>query len=396
MKTLALIGNAIVDLFLPYLPQLRKRQAFGFLVHPRDTKDITRKYHFLGWLSEKQADFFLWHLWPVTLSKIRGLKSVHTGKEIHGYVISSPLTAAQMKRDPERARKSIIKAAKLAERRGAKIIGLGALTASLTKGGLDIMPHVRSDLTTGRIYTSKIIVDTVCKAEGELGLERNTLRVAIVGAAGSIGTASAQILVRRGFRHLLFLDLPRKRDRMEWLEQKVKDMDSGVTVEISHDMRDLKKTNVIIAVTNAPEVVIRSEHLASGAIIVDDAQPTDVDMEVIEKRNDVLVLEGGVAHADHVNTHFNFGLRHKHDMYSCLAEAVILAGMGQEGHYSVGAVSDLDFELLDKIEADAEKLGIHVGELQNVHKVYNDDDFERIRSFYRSISVSIPNFIEEK
>jgi fatty aldehyde-generating acyl-ACP reductase len=319
----------------------------------------------------------------VTLSKIRGLKNVHTGEEIIGYVITSPLTAEQMKEDPDFARKSIIKAGRLAERKGASMIGLGALTASLTRGGLDVTAKIKSGVTTGRMYTSTIIVDTIEKAMKKLDFRKEDQMVAIVGAAGSIGTACAQILVHRGFRNLLFIDLERKKDRIDWLSEKVKQMQDDVQVEVSYDMDSLKKADFIIAVTNAPEVTIRSEYLKPGAIIVDDAQPTDVDMDVIEKRDDVLVFEGGDAHADNVHTHFNFGLRDKNDLYSCLAEAVILAGIGQTENYSVGAVSDVDFKLLKKMEEDAKKIGIHVGELQNVYRTYTQKDFDTVKKLSR-------------
>ncbi|HET8575438.1 MAG TPA: hypothetical protein VFM02_04725 [Candidatus Paceibacterota bacterium] len=380
MKILKLFLRAFGDLFIRHLPQLKKRNKFAFLVHPRDASDVMRQYPFLHKLSKRQMHFFLRHFWPVTLSTIQGLRNIQTGEEMIGYVISSPLTAEQMKDDPESAKRSVIQAAKLAERKGAGIIGLGALTASFTKGGLDILPHVKSGVTTGRIYTSRIVVDTIEKAMDQLGRNKEKVTVAVVGAAGSIGTAVAQILVREHFQDLLFLDLERKRERLEWLTSKVKEMNPRVKTEISHDMNDLTKADVVVAVTNAPEVVIRSEHLKPGVIVVDDAQPTDIDIEAIETRNDVLILEGGVAHADHVDTNFNFGLRHKNDLYSCLAETVILAGFGHYQDYSVGAVSDLDFALLDKLQEDAEEVGIHVGELQNVHKFYTDEDFERVRS----------------
>ena len=41
----------------------------------------------------------------------------------------------------------------------------------------------------------------------------------------------------------------------------------------------IKEAEFIITATNAPEAVVTSEDLKSGAVIIDDAQPSDVSPE---------------------------------------------------------------------------------------------------------------------
>ncbi len=153
MKTLSLVSFAIFDRIIRHFPQIKKRTGFAFLVHPRNVPDVYRKYPFFKYFSHSFTESVLMRFWPVVLSRITGVEDNQTGKNVDGWVISIPITAEQMMSNRELAKRFIVKACKLAEKKGAKIIGLGALTASLTRGGLDLLPHTKAGITTGRIYT---------------------------------------------------------------------------------------------------------------------------------------------------------------------------------------------------------------------------------------------------
>ncbi len=66
MKTFILILHAFRDLLVRYLPNLKEKEnAFAFLVHPRDIKDVYRKYPFAEYLPEKVffgLDKLVWFL----------------------------------------------------------------------------------------------------------------------------------------------------------------------------------------------------------------------------------------------------------------------------------------------------------------------------------------------
>jgi len=384
MKTIFLLGTAALDLFAVALPQTKKLKGFAFLVHPRDVSDVYRKYPFFRMFSENISKKILRLFWPIVLSKITGVKNQTTGESISGWVISIPITADQMMHDRELAQRFIIRAAKLAQRKGAKIIGLGALTASLTRGGLDIQPHIDAGVTTGRLYTSKIITDTTEIAVEKLGMNKNDIQVAIVGAAGSIGTACAQILAKMGYKDILLVDLMSADNGAKELRERIINISEDIKVGISNEISSIKGSDIIIAVTNKPDALIKSEHLKPGAVVVDDAQPSDVDPKIVEDRKDVLILEGGVAHADGIDPHFNFGLKHKEDIFSCLAETIILSSTGHSGDFQVGRVLDLDFDTFNKLTANSEKLGFRVGDFQNFKKVYSDEDIEFVKDVRNS------------
>lgn len=378
MRSIRHMCAALTDRILLALPQRRTQDGFAFLIHPRDITDVYRKYPQLKIFPEWVTRFIISHLWPITVSEITGVKDAQTGSPIRGWIISCALTADMLMADREAASAHIIRAAKLAERRGARILGLGALTASLTRGGKDILPHIRGSVTTGRLFTTKIVTDIAGDAVDMLGIDRAEAEVAIMGAAGSIGSGCAQLLAYRGFKNINLVDLRQTGERLDRLRQLVRLINPHATVGIHNTPEALKTADVIIAVTNRPDSVIRSEHVRPGAVIVDDAQPSDVAPDVF-LRDDALVLEGGVVHAPEIDVHVNMGLQHKEDIYSCLAEVILLASKGHFGHYSVGEIFELDMERLSELSTLSESYGFRRGEFQNYKTVYGTEDVVRVR-----------------
>lgn len=375
-----LVIEAILDLMVRILPRMKKQGGFAFLVHPRSTYDAVNKYPFLKLLPKAAVDFILRRLWPITASRVDGLKSKE-GRPIRGWIIGVPLTPRQMMENRELARKRIIQAAVLAAKKGARIIGLGALNASFSRGGLDVVEHfseknIKAGVTTGRAYTGWIVTQNAFKVMEIIGLDINRAKVAVVGAAGSIGSACVSILLKKGIKNLLLVDVKRKKEILDKLIIDGRRPSNNISILSSHSIGDIRGYDVIIAATNAPEAKIKSEDLSSGSVVIDDAQPSDVDPEIIKTRDDVLIIEGGVIHAPGINPHINLGLKHKEDIYCCLGETMALAYNDWKGNFSIGRLS---FGLIDKIVNIAGDLGFRLAEFQNFHKVISYKDFEKIR-----------------
>lgn len=378
MATLSLVLHIFRDLLIRFLPKriallLVPQGEFAFVVHPRDYRDFARKYHFSRRLPRNLIEFVLKHLWPLIVAPITGLKDKE-GKEILGYLIGCPLTAFQMLSDRQLAQRRILQSVRLAEKIGAKIVGLGGLTASLTKGGLDLKDKVKAGITSGYAYTTLTVTGHALRACRVLGLDVEEITIAIVGAGGNVGSNSAKLIAKNGAKKLLLIDLLRKKSRAENLIKFLKTTYPEIEVSYSPNIKEIRNTDLIITATNAPETVIKSEYVKPGTVIVDDAQPSDVDHEVI-MRDDVIVLSGGVVHTPGVRTHFNFGLAHKDDNYSCLVEILILAAHHWQGHCSIG---ELDERLIEKIENMSREFGFKLGDFQNEYKLYSSEDFDRI------------------
>jgi len=369
------------DLIIRYLPNFNKnKNYFAFLVHPRNTADIYRKYPFFRYFPDKFTDWAFRHFWPVVLSEVEGIKSIKSGKNIKGFVLTIPLTAKQMLEDREFAVKRIIDTIKLAEKLGAKIVGLGALISSLTKGGLDLIDKVKPHITTGHALTTHTVTSNLFKFVELFKLDKNKVLVAIVGATGSIGSSSLKVLARAGYDNFLLVDIERKAYFFENLVVELKKMNPDVKIKTSSQIRSIKEADFIITATNAPEAVVTSEDLKSGAIVIDDAQPSDVALEVFD-REDVIAVEGGLIHTPNIKNHFNFGLKDRYDNFSCMGEIITLAAHEHNHNYVINKPT---LELIDEISAMAKKIGIRLSQFQNTKEVISKEKLARVDNIIKN------------
>lgn len=377
MKSIIAILHAIRDLFVNILPFSirRKKFKYSFLVHSRDLSDVYRKYPFFKFFPNKLLEFIIFHMWPIVVSEVSGLKSLKNGEEIPGLVVAFPMTAKQMMEHRELALKKIIKSAKFSKKLGASIIGLGGLTTSLSKGGLDIIDKVKINITTGHAYTAYTVTSNVIKLVKEIGMDKNFIVVAIVGATGSIGSTSAKILAKEGFANLLLIDIERKKHFFKNLIEEVSSINQKINIETTPKIQEIKKADIIITATNAPEAVVRNDYLKSGAIIVDDAQPSDVHPEVFE-REDVMAIEAGVVHTPNIDSHFNFGLKDKYDNFCCMCEIMILAANNWDEHY---VINRANLKNVDHIVNLSKGLGFRLAKYQNFKEVISSDKINRIK-----------------
>jgi predicted amino acid dehydrogenase len=386
-KAIRLMVHTFRDLFVRILPDMSDPDKYGyaFLVHPRNLFDVTRKYPFFKYLPDRLALFLITYWWPVILSEVTGIVSQKTGKPVRGWVIAITLTADQMLENRELALKRIIQAAVLARKSGAKIIGLGALTSSLTKGGLDLVGKANINVTTGHAYTAYTVTQNLFTLADYFGVDRKVVTLAIVGATGSVGSTSAQLAVRAGFTNILLIDLERKKDKFPELVKEMKSLNGNAHIEISYQAGDVKKADFIITATNAVEAVVRSEYLKPGAVVIDDAQPSDVEPAAL-KREDVLVVEAGVVHTPGVLSHFNFGLKDKYDNYCCMSEVLILASNEWSDHY---VINRANVKIVDEISEKGKKLGFRLAEFQNFQESIKKEKLENIKRIIQNNAVNL-------
>ena len=119
---------------------------FGLIIHPLDAKlDAARRYRRLAKLLPEWLIRLLARCWPpVVLARTTKVRSSGTDAEAVGWLIACPLTANQMQDLPPRiVQRKIIRAAQLAERLGADIVGLGGLASPAAAGGVAADPPAR-------------------------------------------------------------------------------------------------------------------------------------------------------------------------------------------------------------------------------------------------------------
>ncbi len=351
--------------------------SFAFIIHPIDPKrDVSRKFPFLGRiLTEGQIDFFSTFFPPVYLSEIEGIRSEATGKEIKGWFIACPYTPRRMLSLPEKTvYRKIIQTGKMAEKLGAKMLGLGAFTSVVGDAGLTIARGLNLPVTTGDAYAVAIAVEAIREAAILMGIDLERATAAVVGAGGSIGRVCAELLAD-DVQDLYLLG--RRPEPLEELKEKLEPV-SYAELHTGTDLSLLQNADLILTVTSAVhEDVLRPEHLRSGSVVCDVARPRDVSAMVAAARDDILVIDGGMVDIPGpVNFHFDFGFP-EGKAYACMAETMALALEGRFEDYTLG--KDISRARVEEIAAIAKKHGFRLSGFRSFEKEVTQAQIETVR-----------------
>lgn len=349
---------------------------FAFVIHPVDPKkDVSRKFPFLGAVLPVSAiNFFSRYYPPVYVSHITGICSKTTGKEIEGWFVACPLTPQRsLELPPSVVYKKVIETGRLAEKLGARLLGLGGFTSVVGDSGVTIAEGLNIPVTTGDSYTIATAVQAIRLAAERMDINLKEATAAVVGAGGTIGRVCAQ-LIGRDVPHLLLIGRrPQPLVKVADLVQK----QNGTEVSLSTDMRDLSQADVVLTVTSAIDTVIKPEHLKRGAVVCDVARPRDVSRKVIEERDDVLVIDGGMVDVPGpVDFGFDFGFP-PGMAYACMAETIMLALEGRYESYTLG--KNITLNQVEGIARLATKHGFKVGGFRCFEQPVTDEQLERIK-----------------
>jgi predicted amino acid dehydrogenase len=268
-------------------------------------------------LTEPQINFFSTFFPPVYISEIDGIQSESTGAQIKGWFIACPFTPQRMLELPEKAvYRKIIQTGQLAEKLGAKLLGLGAYTSVVGDAGVTIAKALKIPVTTGDSYTIAIAVEAICEAARIMDIPLESACAAVVGATGTIGKVCAELL--SNVVGELYL-IGRRTEPLENLRDRLQ-KGARAQLHVSTKMDVLQKAQLILTVTSAMHDVIHPEDLQPGAVVCDVARPRDVSAMVAAVRDDILVIDGGMVDVPgSVNFHFNFGFP-PGKAYACMAE----------------------------------------------------------------------------
>jgi predicted amino acid dehydrogenase len=346
---------------------------FAFIIHPvTGARDAARKYPLLRLMPEPLLERVLKRMAPKPVSEITGIRSP-TGAEAHGWFVGCPLTPRQFLDLPtDFVLEKIIRAARVAQDLGAKIVGLGAMTSVVGDAGLTIAKNVDIAVTTGNSYTVWTAVEGARLAAELMGTKSSEAQVAVVGATGSIGQVCVRIMAERCPSVTL---IGRNEARLAEVAASV---NGTARVTCTTDARaGLRDADIVITVTSAVDTVIPGEALKPGAVVCDVARPRDVSRQVVRSRPDVLVIEGGAVQVPgDVDFHFNFGFPPK-TSYACMAETMILALEKRYENFSIGR--ELSIERVKEIAALADKHGFKLAGFRSFERQVTDEYIEGVK-----------------
>jgi fatty aldehyde-generating acyl-ACP reductase len=346
---------------------------FAFIIHPvSGAKDVARKYPLVRVLPEWVLERLLKRMRPKPVSEITGVRS-KTGAEAHGWFVGCPLIPKQFADLPQDfVMAKIIGAARAAQEMGAKVVGLGAMTAVVGDAGVTVAKNVDIAVTTGNSYTVWTAVEGARHAAELMGNDVSQAHVAVMGATGSIGQVCVRIMAEEVPVVTL---IGRNEPRLADLAASV---DGKAEIRYTTDpAAGLKDADIVIAVTSAVDTVVPGEALKRGAVVCDVARPRDVSAKVARERPDVLVIEGGAVEVPGpVDFHLNFGFPPR-TAYACMAETMILALEERYESYSLGR--ELSLERVKEIAALAAKHGFRLAGFRSFEKQVTEEYIEGVR-----------------
>ena len=275
---------------------------------------------------------------------------------------------------PERAvYRKIVQAGRLAEKLGAKMLGLGAFTSVVGDAGITIAESLDVPVTTGDSYTVIVAVEAMREAARMMDIPLSSATAAVVGATGTIGQVCADLLADDVER--LYL-IGRRQDTLEELRDRLQ-VHARAKLITSTSMEVLAEAQLILTVTSAVHDVISPQDLQPGSVVCDVARPRDVSAMVAAERDDILVIDGGMVDVPGpVDFNFNFGFP-EGKAYACMAETIALALEGRFEDYTLG--KHLTRERVEEIGAIARKHGFRLSGFRSFEREVTPQQIEAVR-----------------
>lgn len=367
---------------------------FAFLVHPLTPRSYVDFDASLAVFSDEElAD--LTQRWQGTVEPfVVGTTRITSadGPTAYGEFIGIPFTADELMAMPQaEAAAELRKGVELAQARGAKIVGLGSYTSIASQNGR-LLTDVGLPLTTGNSYTVVSTVQAIAAAAEKLNVDLAAASVAIIGATGSIGRATALLLAKQVKRLILIGNPAHPEQSLARLQVVAEDVaaylghQNGASVAraaangriiLTTDINQyLPQADIVVTATSSTQNMITAANLKPGAIVCDTARPSNVSTAVQQARPDVLVIDGGIiAVPGQPDLGWQFGLEPGLS-FACMAETMILGLEQYDQHGSLGL--DLPVEFLATVRQLADKHGFGLAQISSFDRPLTKADWRRV------------------
>ena len=312
---------------------------FAFVIHPLDVRFIHahKLFRWTKYFPDSLVEAIAAYMPPLYLSRITGGQSPTTGQKIEGYLISLAATPRQMMNHGVRfTYDRLNRSARMSERFGARIMGLGAFTSVVGDAGITVAHEADIAITSGNSLTVSATLEAAKQAVVKMGATDLTKgKVMIIGATGSIGSVCSRLLAQAIHDVVLVSIEP---ERLIDLKRTIQEETPQAQVAIATRPDDyLGECDLIVTSTSAfGQRIVDISKCKPGAVICDVARPPDINEKEAALRPDVLVIESGeVLIPGDIDFGYNIGLPPK-TAYACLAETALLAMEGRFEDYTVG------------------------------------------------------------
>ncbi len=363
----------------------RNIRRFAFVIHPL-SQEFIRK----GVAIPKGTPKFIMdrvetvaaYMPPMVYCKMENIVSP-TGAEAEGWLITVGGTPKEMlARSPEFTYRRLLAAAKMAERMGAQLMGLGAFTKVVGDAGITVARRAPLPVTTGNSYSASGALWAAADAMRRMGLvklhpvDKHVMaKTMVIGATGSIGSVSARLLAM-AFDEVVIAG--RDMRKLEELKASILKDTPKAKVVCSTDYDALlgDMDMIVTSTSGAGKKILDITKVKPGCVITDVARPLDLPPEEVAKRPDVLVIESGeIELPTKVRGLKSIGLP-PNVIYACLAETIVLALEGRFEVFTIGR--DTEWEKVKEIYRLGLKHGMKLSAISGANGVYSDEDIARV------------------
>jgi len=378
----------------------------GFLAHFIDESQLKELDPSFEAFSSQEQDRFIRKI--MAMAKPIHIASEEitsrTGEKISFNLIALPITSSHMVeflRSPKnsRAMGMVKEGVRMAYEMGCEVLGLGQYTSIISNNGL-ALTEPGLPLTTGNSYTVSVSVQSVLRAAELVGVDASRVTLSLVGAAGNIGTAYALMIANR-FPRIHLVGSPKQGSlerlqivRSNMIQESYRrlvqhgaslDMLEGIgkplleipqverlldakadeqtalnvlhrsgllddIISISTDLSSIRRSEIIVAVSNSDTRLIQTEWVKPNVIICDVSVPCAASHELTQNRKDVFYFTGGIVRLPHEEEFDLPGtpLPPGH-VFACMAETMILGLSGIRENFSYGKLKVRQIELIESL-----------------------------------------------
>ncbi|WP_288261014.1 long-chain acyl-[acyl-carrier-protein] reductase [uncultured Prochlorococcus sp.] len=342
---------------------------FGLIGHSTSFEDAKRKASMLGFDHIADGDLDVWCTAPPQLVENVEVKSA-TGIAIEGSYIDSCFVPEMLSRF-KTARRKVLNAMELAQKKGINITALGGFTSIIFEN-FNLLQHkqIRNTslewerFTTGNTHTAWVICKQLEINAPRIGIDLKKATVAVIGATGDIGSAVCRWLINKtGISELLMV--ARQQEPLVLLQ---KELDGGTITSLDEA---LPQADIVVWVASMPKTIeIDTDNLKKPCLMIDGGYPKNLD-EKFQGEN-IYVLKGGIVEffndigwnmmelAEMQNP--------QREMFACFAEAMILEFEKCHTNFSWGR-NNISLEKMEFIGAASLKHGFSAIGLDKQPKV---------------------------
>ena len=315
-------------------------KTFVFLSHPLNISQVKSFWPLTRILPVSFIKSYLRHC-DFKILPLKKIKS-NQGREIQGYFIVCPLLPEEIEElielDEELLLDKIISAGYIAQRLGARIMGLGGYLGILADKKPMIYKHLKVPVSSGSTFTAWSIFEAVFKLVKQKVWDMKKLNLVVIGPV----TGVSSLCTRKFSEYVAKIILTGESEqKLLKLKNMINEVNS-LEIEIEQDVsKAVKEADIIINTDSQDSGLFNITDLRRETIVC-DVSVFQILAEKAKQRKDITLIAGGIIKLPKTES-IGLNLYLPEDMiYASMAEVMLLALEERLVNHSLGENINLD------------------------------------------------------